>query len=182
MKKDFFKKAWYFIWKDNSVLSWIVNLILAFILVKFLIYPGLGLLLGTTHPLVAVVSGSMEHDVSFNQWWEQNKGWYEPRGISKQNFIDFKFTNGFNKGDIMVLTGGNVEVGDVIVYPSNPDPIIHRVYFIGRDEDGMYYMTKGDHNAIDDAVKIRTVIGQAGLRIPLLGYIKIWASQLVGVL
>ena len=54
-------KIWYFIWEDDSALSWIVNIVLAFILIKFVIYPGLGLLLGTSHPVVAVVSGSMEH-------------------------------------------------------------------------------------------------------------------------
>jgi signal peptidase I len=55
------KKVWNFIWNDNSVWSWIVNIILAFIIIKFIVYPGLGFLLSTSHPIVAVVSGSMEH-------------------------------------------------------------------------------------------------------------------------
>ena len=57
----FLRKVWKFIWEDDSALSWIVNVILAFVIVKFLIYPGLGLVLHTTHPVVAVVSGSMDH-------------------------------------------------------------------------------------------------------------------------
>ena len=61
--KDSFKKTWRFIWHDDSWASWFVNIIIAFILVKFLIYPGLGFILGTTHPVVAVISGSMEHEV-----------------------------------------------------------------------------------------------------------------------
>jgi len=59
--KTTWQKIWYFIWEDDSVWSWIINVIIAFVLIKFIIYPGLGLILGTTHPVVAVVSGSMEH-------------------------------------------------------------------------------------------------------------------------
>jgi len=56
-----FKKIWYFIWEDNSIWSWLVNIILAFVLIKFIVYPGLGFILNTSHPVVAVVSSSMEH-------------------------------------------------------------------------------------------------------------------------
>jgi signal peptidase I len=63
-KKELKKKLkwfWWFIWEDNSILSWIVNVVLAFVIIKFLVYPGLGFALQTSHPIVAVVSGSMEH-------------------------------------------------------------------------------------------------------------------------
>ena len=61
MKKErsLLGKIWYFVWEEDSVLSWAVNIVLAFFLIKYLVYPGLGLALGTTHPVVAVVSGSM---------------------------------------------------------------------------------------------------------------------------
>ena len=59
--KKTWKNVWYFIWEDNSIWSWLVNVILAFIIIKFIVYPGLGFFLGTTHPVVAVVSSSMEH-------------------------------------------------------------------------------------------------------------------------
>ena len=55
------KKFWVFIWESDSPWSWLANIILAFILIKFIIYPVLGLVLATSHPIVAVVSGSMEH-------------------------------------------------------------------------------------------------------------------------
>ena len=29
--RSFLRKTWYFIWKDNSLLSWLVNILLAFI-------------------------------------------------------------------------------------------------------------------------------------------------------
>ena len=64
------KKFWHFIWEEDSLLSWIVNIIIAFILIKFIVYPGLGYLLATTHPVVAVVSESMEHNSNFNAWWD----------------------------------------------------------------------------------------------------------------
>ena len=73
---SFLKKTWDFIWNSNSVWSWILNVVLAFILVKFILYPGFGFLLQTSHPVVAVMSGSMEHNGNFDEWpsgtWNQN--------------------------------------------------------------------------------------------------------------
>jgi len=74
--KKFLKKFWHFIWEEDSLASWIVNVILAFILIKFIVYPGLGFLLSTTHPVVAVVSGSMEHNANFDIWWDQRGPYY----------------------------------------------------------------------------------------------------------
>ena len=111
-KKEFkklLKKTWHFIWEDNSIWSWIVNIILAFILIKFAVYHGLGLILSTSHPVVAVVSSSMDHDMDFEAWWEENKEWYMENGINKEDFETSSFRNGFNKGDIMVLVGKDAE-------------------------------------------------------------------------
>jgi len=176
------KKIWNFIWYDDSPLSWIVNIVLALVLVKFIIYPGLGLILGTTHPLVAVVSGSMDHnEMKFDGWWENNKEWYESNDISKENFRNFILKNGFNKGDIMVLWRSEpLKVGDVIVYRkqnSNDPPIIHRIVKI---EGTM--QTKGDNvgrvQGFETSIPRESVIGKAILRIPFLGYIKIWFVDL----
>jgi hypothetical protein len=60
-QKKVWGKVWHFIWHSNSIWSWIANIIIAFVLIKFLVYPGLGLVMGTTHPIVAVVSESMDH-------------------------------------------------------------------------------------------------------------------------
>jgi signal peptidase I len=215
-----FKDTWYFIWEDNSIWSWIVNIILAFILIKFIVYPGLGFALYTSHPVVAVVSSSMEHktvlscldrefqlspvyscDVeelrmcgnsyekktsfSFDRYWEECGGWYKDKAISKEQFYEFPFRNGFNKGDIMILRGLNAEDvknGDVIVFSSiRSDPIIHRV--VSKTVDGeLLFQTKGDNNQASiesnllDETKITedAIIGKAVFRIPFLGYIKIW--------
>ena len=91
--KRYLKKIWYFIWEDDSLLSWIVNIVLAFLLIKFLIYPGLGFALSTDYPIVAVISGSMEHDGSFNDWWSLHQKFYDDIGISQNNFKQFSFKN-----------------------------------------------------------------------------------------
>jgi len=184
--KKIIKKTWHFIWEDNSIWSWLVNIILAFVLIKFIVYPGLGFLLNTTHPVVAVVSRSMEHNyVGFDKWWELNKNWYLENGITKENFTGFPFRNGFNKGDIFVLKGKtcqDVRIGEIIVFRSaRPDPIIHRSINKWIENGYCYIQTKGDNNADSiraqslDETKIREdqLVGKALWRIPYLGYIKI---------
>ncbi len=184
MKKGFKKlcrNVWRFIWEDDSIWSWIVNVILAFVLIKFIVYPGLGLALGTTHPVVAVVSGSMEHDGSFDEWWQSQSGLYSDLGITKEQFQDFRFKNGFNKGDIIVLsrpTPEKLKVGDVIVFQaSRPDPIIHRIVVV-EQKDGRYlFSTKGDHNlgSFGEEMQITEdrLVGKGLFKIPWFGWIKI---------
>ncbi len=175
MKKvrNYLKKLWYFIWEDNSVWSWIVNVLLAFVIIKFLVYPGLGLVFQTDYPVVAVVSGSMEHRialdrsnewsmcgekykekarVSFDAWWATCGPWYEANSeITKSVFETFRFEDGLNTGDIMFLHGvkpGAVKLGDILVYQSTSraDPIIHRTVRIIEENGAYSYQTKGDHN------------------------------------
>ncbi|MEM4366383.1 MAG: hypothetical protein QXN46_02190, partial [Candidatus Woesearchaeota archaeon] len=67
--KDSCKKVWRFLWHSNHPLSWLADFVLAFVLIKFVFYPVLGWSLGTAYPIVAVVSGSMEHDGRFDEWW-----------------------------------------------------------------------------------------------------------------
>jgi len=187
--KAVLQRAWHFIWHEDSLASWLVNLALAFVLVKFLIYPGLGLLLGTQFPVVAVVSGSMEHrGLSFDGWWERSGAWYEEHDLSKEEFARFSFVRGFNKGDIMVLRGVEpeaIKIGDVVVYRSqlNKNPIIHRVVAFDGDH-GQSFITKGDNNAAPDRVPVDASqivgTGKAVMRIPYLGWIKIWFVSLIG--
>ncbi len=195
--KKRWKKLWHFIWEDNSIWSWIVNIILAFVLIKFIVYPGLGFLLQTSHPVVAVVSESMEHEGKFDKWWESSAKWYIENGISNEAFKTFPLKNGFKKGDIMVLKGKapeDINVGDVIVFWSaKRDPIIHRVVKKWQENDKYYFQTKGDNyitnkdsikNVFLDETKISEaqVVGNAVVRIPLLGYIKIVFVGLINVI
>ena len=59
--KRLLKKIWHFIWEEDSIWSWIANVIIAFVLIKFIVYPLMGFALSTNYPVVAVVSSSMEH-------------------------------------------------------------------------------------------------------------------------
>lgn len=48
-----------------------------------------------------------------------------------------------------------IAVGDVITYHSALGTIIHRVIAKGEDEDGVYFLVKGDNNPFRDPVKVR---------------------------
>ncbi len=194
-KKSRWKKVWYFIWEDNSIWSWIFNILLAFVLIKFIVYPGLGLLLGTGYPIVAVVSESMEHNkLDFDDWWDINREWYENEGITKQEFNDYALKNGFNKGDIIILKGDSpqdLKVGDVIVFKARqPDPVIHRIVRKWDEYGEYYFQTKGDNNPgsisnfdIDETrISEKQVIGKGVFKIPYLGYIKIWFVDFLNML
>lgn len=170
-------KIWDFIWYEDSLASWFVNIILAFLIVRFIIYPLLGLLLGTSYPLVAVVSSSMEHDTDFEAWWSENKAWYLKNDISENLFKIFPYKNGFNKGDIMVLSSPkNIKIGDILVYKTSYySPIIHRVIKINQNA----YITKGDNNPDKDPSAATNLVGKAIFRIPWLGYVKILAVEYI---
>lgn len=181
------KKIWRFIWDDDSIWSWLVNVILAFVLIKFIVYPGLGFALSTSHPIVAVVSGSMEHNLGFDSWWQKNGLFYQGYNISKSDFEEYRYTNGFNTGDIMVLYGTDpkdVKLGDVVVFwASRPDPVIHRVIKIWDVGGTTYFQTKGDNNPgsnLDEkAIPENRIIGRAVVRIPYLGWVKIMFVNLI---
>ena len=185
--KDFLKKTWKFIWQDDSWASTLVNFILALVIVKFLIYPLIGLVLGTSFPIVAVVSSSMEHNgMDFNAWWEANEKRHSEFNISKSDFTEFPFMDGFNKGDIMILYGveqKDIKIGDVVVYenPVYNNPIIHRAVRVKDDK----LIMKGDNNAVADNIEVtekhikRT--GKAVFRFPFLGWIKIWFVDIINL-
>ncbi len=190
--KGIMKKVWHFIWEDNSIWSWLVNIVLAIVLIKFIIYPALGLALGTSFPIVAVVSESMEHDYEFDEFWGNKGSFYDYYNISKEDFENFKFKNGFNKGDIMVLiraTPEKIKVGEVIVFQSSKsDPIIHRVIDVWEEKGKYYFTTKGDHNnginmdVQENKIVEDRVLGKAKFRIPYLGYVKIGFVNLLNTI
>ena len=182
------KKLWHFLWHDDSLWSWVVNLVLAFLIVKFLLYPGIGWMLDTDYPIVAVVSGSMEHDETFAAWWGNNKEFYAAYNITQEQFQAFSFSQGFNKGDIIVLHGEEpkaIKVGEVIVYQNSISsyPIIHRVIAL-EETPQRQFITKGDHNTIVDPQPVtEEQIAQTGVavfRIPYLGWIKLLFIAMIG--
>jgi hypothetical protein len=179
------KQVWRFIWYDDSLASWIVNVML-------------GWALGTSFPIVAVVSSSMEHPGDFNDWWGSQcslangnpvtqEALYARYGIDKAGFGQYGFTNGFDRGDLMVLQSAqDTEIGDVLVFsaPGFSDPIIHRIVAKRIDTQGRtVFETKGDHNCgqgpYEQSITPERVFGKAVLRVPWLGWIKIGFVNLV---
>jgi signal peptidase I len=147
----------------------------------------------------------MEHNGNFDKWWDSpaicnnnsnngiilSKGctqgdWYKSYGITKEEFMQYTMHNGFNKGDIIVLRGvifEKLDVGDVLVYQSKLSyPVIHRVV---KKND--LIETKGDHNQAqiftsqlnEKYITKDQIIGKAWIKIPYLGYVKIWFTQLI---
>ena len=184
---------------EDSFLSWVVNVALAFVLIRFIVYPLLGFILATPFPIVAVVSGSMEHSGNFDDWWQSpaivdnnrltQEDYYAQYSIDKDYFRTFPFSNGFNTGDIKVLRGvppDKIEVGDVIVFrTSGRDPIIHRVIEKNLNGDSVTFRTKGDNNPVsydfESEINYDEVIGKSIFRIPFLGYVKIWFFDLLSL-
>ncbi len=131
--------------------------------------------------------------IDFNEYWETCGSWYEQRDISKEQFSEFSMKNGFKKGDIIVVWGRfKSKIGDIIIFKPNskstaPRPIIHRIVSIENN----IIQTKGDHNGkqlitfnniykTDETnISEEQIIGKAVIRIPLLGWPKIWATELI---
>jgi len=186
------RQAWNWIWHSDSALSWVVALVLAFIVVKFIFFPALTFLLGTQLPLVVVESSSMEHPGSFvgnvigaennfEVWWREKGEWYEQNGIDKEDTTSWELRTGFDKGDIMIVYGRfQPEVGDVIIFEANTKhPIIHRIISI----NGNTIQTKGDNNdgqlPIEKTINKNDLVGKAVFRIPKLGWIKLVFVEII---
>jgi len=204
------KKLKYHIFEDESPIGWIFALIFMFVLLKFVIIPLLSLGLNTDFPLVAVISGSMEHRLdksgalcgfkvigfenNFDNWWNVCGKYYENNyNISKNDVALFSQKNGFNIGDVMFLYGtkpSKLKVGDIIVFEGGRSkPIIHRIVKISNRDGKYFFTTKGDHNAesysFEQEIPEDKVYGRAILKIPFIGNIKIFVvnafEKLIGL-
>lgn len=222
MKNNFKKKAkhlWEYIWYGESLGSYLLNLALAFVIIKFVFFPTLGLILNNNFPIVAIVSGSMEHKIvdhkicsshvidiskqSLNKddWWNFCGKYYEDNfNLTKENFSNFDYENGLNIGDVMILYGKNpknIQVGEVLVFIpqdkmpngqsnffTNYGPVIHRVVEKYEKDGKFYFRTKGDHNpdsktGFENNIPEEDVIGVAVLRIPFVGYVKLFLNNII---
>tara|TARA_Y100000310_G_C20593286_1_gene769209 strand:- start:346 stop:783 length:438 start_codon:yes stop_codon:yes gene_type:complete len=123
---------------------------------------------------------------NIESWWNSNGPWYEDKNISEENFSEFPFKNGLNKGDIILLTNYNSpEIGNIMIFQPNPgstakNPIIHRVVISGDN-----YETKGDNNAFqfngennnqnlsEINISPSQILGKSTIKIPLIGWLKL---------
>jgi len=186
--KSVIKKTWNFLVHDDSWASFIVDAILVLLFGKFILFPVLGLIFGTSFPVVAVVSGSMDHNnADFEEWWETNGELYSQYNITKEEFNNFYLNNGFEKGDVIVIKGQTIselEIGDTIIYSviNRRDPIIHRVVNINEDS----VSTKGDANPgqipFEMNIQENQIHGKAIFIIPYLGWVKVGFMEIFGLL
>lgn len=186
--KKYLDKFWFLLWKDDSLKGWIFSIVFLLVFIKLIFFPGLSLLTGTELPLAIVESCSMYHDgnllSNFNEWYERHDEKYKGFGISENEFQNFGFKKGFNKGDILFIIGTDAEdldVGDVVIFHSNrKNPIIHRIIEKETEEDtgDIYFSTIGDNNngQLQSELKIHEsrIIGKAVFRlVPYLGWGKL---------
>lgn len=183
-REGVFKKFWSFL-KGDSWASLIVVLIIAFALIRFLIFPGLSYVTGTPLPLVIVESCSMYHSQSMETILKNDI--YKNNNISFEEAKLWPFQRGLSKGDVIFVVGvkkENVKLGDVLIFSPNqdstsPHPIIHRAISLEP------IATKGDHNSVqltrdnnpyktdETSINGEQIIGKAVFRIPFVGWAKL---------
>jgi len=183
--KKYWNKFWFLLWKDDSFKGWAFSILFIFIFIKFIFFPTLSLVTQTPLPLAIVESCSMYHKgnllSNFNLWFERHESKYSNFDVEKEQFSDFRFKNGLNKGDILFVIGANtkkLEVGDTIIFNAQRNPIIHRVIEIRETENGRIFSTIGDNNNgqlfFENGIKEEQIIGEPILKIaPYLGWVKL---------
>ena len=184
--REFWKKFWFVVWKDDSLKGWIISILFLFIIIKFVFFPLLNLATGTALPLAIVESCSMYHQgnifSSTNNWWERHDEKYLNLEITKSEFEKFNFKRGFTKGDILFIVGTKpekLEVGDVIIFEaSQKNPIIHRIINIKQENEEYTFSTIGDNNngqlSFEKVISEDKIVGKASFRlVPYLGWVKL---------
>lgn len=184
--KHYWDKFWYLLWKDDSPKGWIFSLIFLFIFIKFIFFPILSLITGTSLPLAIVESCSMYHNgnllSNFDNWYTIHEDKYTILKISGEQFSEYSFKKGFNKGDILFIIGAKIKklkVGDVIIFNAGQkNPVIHRIIKI-KQEDGEYILsTIGDNNnrqlSVEESIMEDQLVGKAVFRlVPYAGWGKL---------
>jgi signal peptidase I len=184
--KRAWEKFWFLLWKDNSVKGWIFSLLFLFIFIKFIFFPLLSLATGTSLPLAIVESCSMYHKSnlfqSYDAWWQDHEDNYDKFNIDKEEFDNFIFTNGFNKGDILFIVGANpdkLKTGDIIIFNAQQrNPVIHRIIDIETTASGKVFTTMGDNVGLvqffEEEIRENDLVGKAVFKIaPYVGWGKL---------
>ena len=160
-----------------------MDILLIFLILKFILLPGFGLIVGSPIPLVIIESGSMEHEGTFNNWWSLHSQGYLDNNISRETVNAWKFHNGMDKGDVILVTGNknkDYKIGEIIVFSVSGSnvPIIHRIIAIHEINEETFYETKGDHNdgqhPYEKLIAKSQVLGKASFRVPGVGWIKLF--------
>src|SRR3989344_2188940 len=76
------------------------------------------------------------------------------RFAATQSMVPF-LDKGSNALQIQPESPDDIQLGDIISYQYGDSVIIHRVIEINEDEQGRYYIVKGDNNPEPDPVRVR---------------------------
>jgi hypothetical protein len=181
--KNFFKKIYNFLWVDESVLSYVVFIIIAFLLLRFIAFPAFLMVSGYAD-VAAVVSGSMSHsgpqsNYTFNEWLNFHN-------YSAEQVAGWPFVTGLEVGDVIAvraIPAENIHVGDIVLFYSSKGQIIHRVIAVKQLNGQYFYTTKGDANAASSPtekdIPYTEIKGKLADRIPYLGYPKVAFSYII---
>lgn len=154
--------------------------IIAAFFVAWLAYQFIAVAAGTPLPIVSVVSDSMYHASSFDDWWAKNAADYNQLGIGEHEFMRFANVNGLSRGDLLIaVRPDNPKIGDILIYRKfgSDFTVVHRLVSI---EDG-FYVVKGDNNPVPDPpVAKNYVVGKVVFAIPILGYPRL-LLHLIGI-
>lgn len=91
----------------------------------------------------------------------------------------------FKRGDSILIDKSfnpdNIEVNDIIIFKIDNKTVIHRVIKITKQNNKIYFQTKGDNNSDPDpGLTIEdNVIGIYKFMIPSIGYPSIWFQELI---
>ena len=184
--REFWKKFWFIVWKDDSLKGWLISILFLFIVIKLIFFPLLNLATGTSLPLAIVESCSMYHQGNifseFDSWYERHDEKYSQFTINKLDFQEFPFKRGFNKGDILFIVGTKPEKlkeGDIIIFEaSQANPVIHRIIEIKKENEIYTFSTIGDNNngqlSFEKSITQDKIVGRAVFRtVPYLGWVKL---------
>lgn len=184
--KKIWEKTWFILWKDDSLKGWIFSIIFLFVFIKFIFFPVLSLVTGTSLPLAIVESCSMYHEgnvlSNYDNWWQEHETKYSKYDMEKEEFENFKFKNGFDKGDILFIIEAKPEklkIGDVIIFSTKQkNPVIHRIIEIENQNGEYIFSTIGDNNngqlSFEKNIKQEQLIGKSIFKIaPYIGWGKL---------
>lgn len=165
----------------SATIDFIIEIILVYILIVFLIIPGLGWMLGVEQPIGAIVSGSMEHDGNFTNWWEQHDDMYKVWNISEKQFKSFPYKNGLNIGDLVIFKAAkDIEIGDIILVKDFEDvPILHRVVST-EPLDTLGDANFGQLGDSERSITPERIMGKIAFRMPYIGYVRYWVEYVRG--
>ncbi|MFH1770358.1 MAG: hypothetical protein ABH828_02260 [archaeon] len=77
--------------------------------------------------------------------------------FTNTNSMDPVFDEDSHALELVPQTEAEIQVGDIVSYESDyaEGTIIHRVIYKGQDEEGVYFVMKGDNNPASDPGKVR---------------------------